>query len=114
MRVEGAGCEEELAHTVSLLGEVLVSSYTAFLADGCPGTGHHRSNGYIRGEREEEADTNEESGEMKKSIWVTGNACTHTTQCTYIIYIPNTNLLPLHIKPDIKYVLEALSCTTSL
>jgi len=52
--VEGAGCEVigvELAHIVSLLGEVLVSSYTAFLADGCPGTGHHRSNGYIRGGR---------------------------------------------------------------
>jgi len=33
------------------------------------------------GEGEEEADTNE-SGEMKESIWVIGNACMHITQCT--------------------------------
>ena len=52
------------AHIVSLLGEVFVSSYTSFLADGCPGTGHHRSNGCIVGERGGEIEA-KERGERK-------------------------------------------------
>ena len=55
---------EEKAHIIGFLGEVFVSSHTAFLRDSCPRTSNHRTNGYPVVERGKERKRGRE-GERK-------------------------------------------------